>query len=402
MDTNEKLGLIERVDHASEDQAKRALKSMILKCTVRNPTIARAIKDAVERHLPTPLIVYRQPESGGDEAESTSSHRGSNEDKNDQDGSSQNEEDVPSETSRKHPRTRRGDINPNPFVEQLLLAKTKTKLKSKKKRGGDHDERLISLAPSKTNKSKHGSRLRAGNEQRTSKSSMGKPDDKEKPTVIDLITSSDDDTSDEEHSGHESSDSRNFDEGEPQNNSSGEISSSESSDGDTSDRDTSDDGNSSKESSGDGESGNEEHDNALAAEAARSRENSKRKATDPVADNDDDGYNAAPSITHNRADRLTQNGGMEMSSTGLGKKRKAPELSEEEIHGDGTAQSATDAQVKKKFKRHQPQEQQIKPKDRTCRQCGILFPSMRQLLGHQPHCKSAIATPASYHYSARP
>ncbi|KAG6360957.1 hypothetical protein INS49_012025 [Diaporthe citri] len=129
MNNSEKLGLIERVDHASEDQAKRTLRSMILKCTVTQPTIARAIKDAIERHTPTPMIVYQQPESeDDDESAPTTSHKKSNKKKN-QDGSSQ-DEDVPASTSKKRRSTRRGDINADPLVGQLILKKTKTKTKT--------------------------------------------------------------------------------------------------------------------------------------------------------------------------------------------------------------------------------------------------------------------------------
>ena len=391
MDTNEKLGLIERVDHASGHQAKRALKSMILKCTVRHGTIARAIKDAVGRHTPTPVIVYQHSESEDDEASLTSSHRNPNEEKKDQDSSSQDEQGMPPATSRKHPRTRRGHIKPGPLIEQPMLTKTKKKLKGKNKRAGDHDLGLNSPAPSKRKKSKHASRLRAENEKSTSKTSMGKPDDKKKPTVIDLISSTNDDTCVDEQSEVKALENNSSDDGNSDNGSSDDgISHGHSSDNHIPSHDSSHD-----ENSDDKTSETENFADGLASFKLGLDKNDTRASPS----NGFDSRNSAQWSTHARAKASTHNVGVEMSPTDLNKKRKESERAVEGVHNDQTAKSATVVHLNKRSKLNHPSKSQVSPEDRKCPKCYLKFPSVAQLLRHRLYCKDTNATSGSHHRS---
>lgn len=143
MNHNEKLDIVERVERASEAQAKKTLKSMVLKCQVTHNTIARAIKDAVDRHCPTPHTVYEDPGSADEgEAAPTTSHKKKKKKKEKgHSGDSENKESVPNATSKKHRKIKRGDINPDPLVSQLIVKGGKSKRKGSRKANDDHDER---------------------------------------------------------------------------------------------------------------------------------------------------------------------------------------------------------------------------------------------------------------------
>lgn len=384
MDNNEKLGLIERVNHASEDQAKRTLRSMILKCTVTQPTIARAIRDAIERHTPTPMIVYQQPESeDDDEAALVSSHKKSTK-KKDQDGSGQEEDEFPSTISKERRSTRRGDINSDPLVGQLILKKTKTKTKGIKKRSSDHDEEKNNPNSPKKNRSRHASKLRAEPEQRTCDNSMGEPSHKKIPTVIDLVTSSDDDTSGSEHSENESLDDKSsHDDG----------SDNDSPDNDSSDDyDSSDDDSSNDDSSDDEVSQNERQDGIHPGGSQPSQDLSNNKANQASMKSGDGSRGAAHSITVSMAKASNQNNGHEMSPLGSGRKRKAPERTVEEFHNDQPAQSATNSHANKRTKQSHLYEPQRAPEDRQCDNCELILPSVAQLLKHRLYCEGAAAT----------
>lgn len=381
MDNNEKLGWIERVDHASEDQAKRTLKFMILKCNTKTDTIARAIRDAIERHTPTPTIVYQQPESEDDgEAELASSPKKSSKKKKkkkDQDGSSQDEEDAPSKISKKRRRTRRGDINADPLIGEVILKKTKTKLKRNKKRSSDHDEEHSRPDTSKKNKSMPASRLGADAEPQACDNPVGRPYMREGPPVIDLVTSSDDETCDPQQSDNENLDDRSSHDVSSENNSS---------DDESSDNDSSDD-----------ESSEDEQKDIVRSQGVRVSQDSPMKRTPQAGErNVDDNSNAAQSITISMAKASIRNDDGKMSPFDLGKKRKAPEHAEEDVHNDHDAQTASDTQANKRAKHNQPTEPHFSLHGRTCRYCGMLFQSVGQLIRHQIHCKSAIATPVSH------
>lgn len=383
MDHNEKVGLIERVNHASEDQAKRTLRFMIVKCTVTQSTIARAIRDAIERHTPTPMIVYQQPESeDDDEAALVSSHKKSTK-KKDQDGSGQEEDEFPSTISKERRSTRRGDINSDPLVGQLILKKTKTKTKGNKKHSSDHDEEKNNPNSPKKNRSRHASKLRAEPEQRTCDNSMGEPSQQKTPTVIDLVTSSDDETCDSEHSENES-----LDDG--------------SSDNDGSDNESPYDDSSEDENADDEDPENEQQDDVLPGATRSTQDNSNNKVSQASANSGEGGRSASHSITISMAKASNLNDGNEMSPLCSVKKRKAPEHAMEEMPNHQPAKIATGSHVHKRSKKYHPQEPQTPPEQRTCRKCGILFPSMAQLLKHRHYCKGFAANFGSHHRSEPP
>lgn len=387
MDNNEKLGWIERVDHASEEQAKRTLKFMILKCNTKTDTIARAIRDAIERHTPTPTIVYQQPESEDDgEAALASSHKKSGKKKKkkkEQDDSSQDEEDAPSTTSKKRGSTRRGDINADPLVGRLILKKSKTKLRRNKKRSSDHDEEQNSPDVSDKIKSKHASEPRAETKQRTCDESLETPSKQKSPPVIDLVTSSDDDTDDTEQSKHGIVDDKN-------------------SDDDSSDDDSPDDSSSDSHSSDDGDSEDKTHGDTVANRVGLSQESPNKYANEANARGDDTGRSTTRPSTNSTANTSNQNSGTEIVISGLGKKRKAPEHAVEEIHKERRADSTIIDHLNKRSKQNHPHESQRSPKDRTCRKCGVLFPSVAQLLKHQLYCKDSPGFLGGHHRSEPP
>lgn len=387
MDTNEKLGWVERVNHASEEQAKRTLNFMILKCNTKTDTIARAIRDAIERHTPTPTIVYQQPESEDDgEAALALSHKKSSKKKKkkkDQDGSSQDEEDAPSTTSKKHRGTRRGDINPDPLVGQLILKKTKTKVKRNKKRSSDHDEEQNSPDVSDKIKSKHASEPRAETKQRTCDESLETPSKQKSPPVIDLVTSSDDETGNTGQSKHGTVDDK-------------------SSDDDSSDDDSPDDSSSDSNSSDEGDSEDENQGVALADGIAPAQKWPKKKANQASARGDDAGQSTTHLSTNFATMLPNQASGVETGIFGSGKKRKAPERTVEELHKDTRAESTTIDHLSKRSKQNHPPESHRSPEDRTCRKCGVLFPSVAQLLKHRMYCKDSAATLGDHHRSELP
>lgn len=384
MNNSEKLGLIERIDHASEDQAKRTLRSMILKCTVGQPTIARAIRDAIERHTPTPMIVYQQPESeDGAEAVLASSDQESNNSEKDQDGGSQDSDYVPSTTSKKHRSTRRGDINPDPLVGKHILKKTKTKLKRKKERSNDNKKGQNNPSSSKKNQSKHASKLRAEPEQRACDNSVGEPSQQKSPTIIDLLTSSEDETRDTQQSKNENLDDK-------------------SSDDNSADNDSPDDSSSDSDSSDDGGAEEEPQGNALADGPGPSQDASNKKAIQTSAGSSVGGRTTTRSNISSRAKAPNQKSGIEISLSGLGKKRKAPERTVEEVHNDQPVKSTMTAHLNKRSKQNHLQEPQRSTEDSRCRRCGILFPSVAQLLKHRDYCEGFAATLGSHHRSEPP
>lgn len=389
MDNNEKLGLIERVDHASEEQAKRTLKFMILKCNVKTDTIARAIRDALERHAPTPTIVYQQPESeDDDEAALASSHRKSKRKKKKKerrhDGSSEIEENARLAGSSDHQNAPLDAVDTEPDEEQLILKKTKTKTKSKQKAGlnDDQDEQQNSSEPKKR-KRKHACKHRAETEQHAHEP-LGSPTKQNDPTVIDLITSSDDETCDRKQSKNASLDGKSSN----VNNSDNVSPDESSSDGD--------------KSSDNGGSGDKPPGDAFADGSGPSPESSNKKANQASTTSGDVDHSAVRSSTHSTAKTSNQNDGFEISLFGSGKKRKAPDRTVEEVHNDQPGKSRTIPHINKKPKQNHTLDSQRSSEDQICRKCGILFPSVPELRKHQHHCKGFSATLSSHHRSDPP
>lgn len=386
MDNNEKLVLIERVNHASEEQVKRALNFMILKCNVNTGTIARAIRDTLERHAPTPTIVYQQPESEDDgEAALASSDRKSKKKKKKRrhDVGSENEEDVRPAGSNDHQNAPRDAVDTEPDDEQVVLKKTKTKSKHKTALTDDQDEQQNSSERSKKKKKrKHASKLRAETEQRAP-DTLGNPTKEKHPTVIDLITSSDDETCDTKQPKNASLDGK-------------------SSDVDNSDNVSPDESSSDGDSSDNGGSGDKPPGDAFADGSGPVLEISKRKANQASTRSGDVDHSAVRSSTHSAAKPSNQNDGFEFSVFGSGKKRKAPEHTVEDIHKDQPAKSTVLSHLKKRPKQDHPLEPQRSSEDQVCRKCGILFPSVPELRKHQHHCKGFSATLGSHHRSEQP
>lgn len=385
MDSNEKLGLIERVNHASEEQVKRALNFMILKCNVNTGTIARAIRDTLERHAPTPTIVYQQPESEDDgEAALASSDRKSKKKKKKRrhDVNSENEEDVRPAGSNDHQNAPRDAVDTEPDDEQAVLKKTKTKSKHKTALNDDQDEQQNSSEHLKKKKRKHASKLRAETEQRAP-DTLGNPTKKKHPNVIDLITSSDDETCDTKQSKNASLDGKSSDVNDSDN-----VSPDESgSDGDSSDN---------------GGTGDKPPGDAFADSNGPALESPKKKANQANSSSGDVDHSAVRSSTHSAAKTSNQNDGFEIRVFGSGKKRKAPEHTVEDIHKDQPAKPTVLSHLKKRPKQDHPLEPQRSSKDQVCRKCGILFPSVPELRKHQHHCKGFSATLGSHHRSEQP
>lgn len=401
MNSTEKLALIERVNHASGDQAKRALQSMILKCTVTQSTIARAIKDAIERHTPTPSIVYEEPEprDDGDSAPASNNH------KKDQSDRDQNDVVVLSAASEEHHDSAHDDIG---------AVKSKAEKKGKRKGSGhhnSHDNPDLSKKK-KFKKIKHASKLRAETEQTSPEVSLGGPSKQAKPSVIDLVTSSDAETHDAEQPEEESLDKRVSDddldlvtssEDEP-------FHLEESKDQTPNDKIPSDDlengnledRNSTTDSSNDEGSKSEQQNHAVVGGVRAAQEGSDVKTTQTNARNGDE-CRRAHSVTISIARPSNQRDDYKMGSAGLDKKRKAPEPPVEEVHTNQPAKSASDIHLVKRPKQNHPQDPKKPLDDWKCRKCGLLFPSVTQLLDHHlVHREDATATNSRHHNSSTP
>ncbi|KAG6360958.1 hypothetical protein INS49_012026 [Diaporthe citri] len=176
---------------------------------------------------------------------------------------------------------------------------------------------------------------------------MGESSQQTIPTVIDLVTSSDDETCDNEHSENESLDDK-------------------SSDDISSDNDSPDDSSSDSDSSDDGGAEEEPQGNTLADGLGPSQDGSNKKANQTSASSDDDGRGAAHSITISMAKASIQNDGIKISPFDSSKKRKAPEHAAEGVHNDRAAPTATHNQANKRAKYSQPGEPQTSLQNRTC------------------------------------
>lgn len=401
MNSTEKLALIERVNHASEDQAKRALQSMILKCTVTQSTIARAIKDAIERHTPTPLIVYEEPETRGD----GNAARASNNNENGQSHREQDDDVVLSAASEEHDNSDHDDID---------AVKINAKKKSKRKGSGHHHSHYSSESSrkKKSKKIKHASKLRTEVEQTPPKVAIGRPSKQFKPSVIDLVSSSDAEIHDSEQPVQKILDKRvsddNLDlvtssEDEPAHPDGSkvqtpnkQISNDDLEIGNLEDR------SSTTDSSDDRGSKNEQQNHALAGGVRASQKDSNLKTTQINTRNGDEGRRAQ-SVTFSMAKPSNQRDDSKMGSAGFDRKRKAPEFTVEEVHTDQPAKSTSDVHLVKRPKQNHLKDPKKKLDDWKCRKCGLIFPSVTQLLEHHLlHREDATATDGRHHHSNMP
>ncbi|KAK2608091.1 hypothetical protein N8I77_006725 [Diaporthe amygdali] len=388
MNNPEKLSILERVDQCDEAQAKRALKHMILKCSTKTSTIASAIKDALERHAPTPIISYQEPASQDEDETATvkpekKSHKKK---KNDHGNHIDGEEDVSTSTSRKHRKTSRGDINADPVVSELILGKTKTKRdKREKHRKGRDDRDAHQKKPksSKSKKAKKESGRQAEADEHISEDSVENPSGQNDPIVVDLLNSSEPEKRDSEHS---------VDEDLTEESSNNDISLDDGSDG----------------ASGSNRDGNEVVDagrpagDALDKDVTRFKDTGNGETTAAIATNRDDGHVTAQLSTNTRNRPSKQKDGIWFSSLGSTRKRKAPEGHADDANINQTAKTAADTQVHKRATQEDPQVPQNSPEDRTCRKCGVGFPSIGQLFRHRLYCRGLVATFADNLHSELP
>lgn len=376
MNNNDKLGLIERVDHASEDQAKRTLKAMILKCDTNTVTIARAIKDAVERHTPTPTIVYQQPETADDNdaTPATSDKKNSKRKKPREGQGSDGDEVLPTSSSRKFPKSSRGDINADPLVSELILGEPKTKRKKAHKSSDDRGKHQKKTKSSKSKKLKQESEIAAKTAHRNSKESVGNLSGQNDPIIIDLVSSSEHDERDSKQLVDENLGKR----------SSANVGSR-------------------GEGSGDDVFGSDEGESDILGSEQPARDvfdkgvthfkdTSKGEPTAAIAGNCDDGHVAAQLSANTRTKTATQNRGIRLTSAGSTRKRKASEGNVDDANINQGAKSATDAHVHKKATQNHSQDAESSPENRTCQKCGARFPSIGRLSSHQLFCRDLFAT----------
>lgn len=401
MNSTEKLALIERVNHASGDQAKRALQSMILKCTITQSTIARAIKDAIERHTPTPLIVYEEPEPRGD-GDAAPAPNNKKKHKSDRD---QNDDFVLSAAPEEHD----GSAH-----DEFGAVKIKAKKKGKRNGSGhlhSHDS-PDSPKKKKIKKIEDASKFRTEVEQTLPKVAIGRSSKRFKPSVIDLVSSSDAETHGAEQPEDYILDKRVSDDdsdlvtsSEDEASSTGEsknqilhnkIPNDESSDTGNSDR------SSTTDSSGDENSMDEQHDHALTGCVMASQEGSDVETAQADA-KIGGGTRRAQSVTVSMAKASKQQNDNKMYSFGLDKKRKALELPVEEVHTNQPTKSTRDVHLVKRTKQNHPEKPQKSLNDWKCRKCSLLFPSVTQLLEHHlVHRKGGSATDDRPHHSNMP
>ncbi|KAG8162413.1 hypothetical protein KVR01_008178 [Diaporthe batatas] len=185
MDKGEQLALIQRVAHSSGNQAKEALESMILKCGTRHSTIARAIRDAVERYTPAPTIVYENPGTNNDSDASLapSPPMRRNKKKDESDGRRADET------------TRSGTSDDDPgalrrHAKASKKAKTATTGKKNVSVHRNHQQSNLDKKRKKYKEAGHAPTHAPGTEHRTIQTLVGRPSEQAKMNVANLVTPS--------------------------------------------------------------------------------------------------------------------------------------------------------------------------------------------------------------------
>ncbi|KAL1855245.1 hypothetical protein Daus18300_011151 [Diaporthe australafricana] len=373
MNNNEKLELGERVERASEAQAKLTLKFMILKCRVTDVTIGRAIKDAVERQCPTPHVVYEDP-GPADEVEAASApatphKQKKKKKKKDHSGDSENEEDLPNAISTKHSKTKRGDINPDPLISRLIVKKAKSKLKGNRNASDNHDKRYKKLKSSTRKKKKRVSENEVAADQQLTRAIKVESGGSSSPVVIDLVTSSDSELSDSDR---------------PENKTAGGDPSVQAKSG---------------------------HDIDLQEQERKT--NRKPPGKLATLNTKQESHDLRGGIWVNISNKKKAEkaiGSVPPVSTALTKKRKAKEHDERDADDDQSHSPALKVKRSKRSKGEHPREPQSVSKSLECRKCRVKFPSLRRLSKHFQKCLITpyvpVATPlrnaSSPHISAGP
>jgi hypothetical protein len=368
MDANERHAFITRVEAASGAQAKAILRCMILKCTVTHTTIARAIRDAVERHGPTPAVIYEEQEPSGDEEPSLpSSHRKSKKKKKgeevEQVAISENEVEA-SNTLNQH-RSRSG-------------REKKTKLKGKSRVSGEQArEQNAPKSSSPKTKAK-----------KTKDKSLNHASKQRESAVIDLITPSDG----EDHTLAQPASPR----GIP-----ARIFDSQG--GDSEDRE---EGVGQARHADSRDVSEKQQVHPLPKRAEPSLGGSRKSTIEPGAKIGHGGH-GTPSVPTSIEEPGKQHESNKFSSSGLEKKRKALEPTVE----DGPSQprkTASHMRLVKRAKQSNPQEAHAPSVGRKCTEAGIctkcnIWFLISELGKHRQSCKGTAATlTVDRHHVPRP
>lgn len=388
MNVSERLALTERVDRASEDEVKRALRYMILNCQVNHHTIAHAIKDGIERFTPAPKIVYdNQDLKYDDEVILESSHKSPTK-KEEGQSSSGEDEDIPATSSKHHRSSRRRD------------KKTKNKLQGKSKESSEHD---VSRRASSKNKSKkkhkHAPKHQVEGQQNTSDGSMEGSSKRRNSTVIDLVTSSDLESREREQPRHPSPDKPASDDDldlvnsseyepsypvVPKNQTTNSKNPNDAKAGSGGSRhqnlvtDSSDDS-----------SSEDEQDGPIARVHKPPQGGSGVKST-PAGATNGDGARRAQSVTVSAARASSHHENIKADSLGPEKKRKAPDLTVEDVHTNQPVNPTPLIHVSKRPKQNYPEEVQESQRGLKCDKCEKKF-SIHDLVKHRWICKGKAA-----------
>ncbi|ROV94804.1 hypothetical protein VMCG_08902 [Cytospora schulzeri] len=127
MDANERLAFINRLNGLTGDQAREILKQMTINCNTKQTTIARALRNAVDHHVPVqylaPVAVqtsppFSTPRTVARSATANVCDKG-NISVDSNEGGGHNA--MPASKLQKLHEVRRGDINPDPNIGRLIL-----------------------------------------------------------------------------------------------------------------------------------------------------------------------------------------------------------------------------------------------------------------------------------------
>lgn len=332
MDSSERLNFINRLNGLTGDQAREVLKQMAINCNTRHTTIARALRNAVDRHAPVqyypvPLPVPSSPPVATPSTNASSRNKTKVADKRNMRGSSTagTNDETPAPKKKK---IKRGDINPDPNIGRLILDKTTPKTKQ----GRIKQEEVIVI------------------ESDTSTSESDTSDSE----------SSDSDSLDNENSDPRLSDSNQSDD----DSSSGTDSADNPASTDSTDTDSSESGSSDSDDSVDGKPAHRKPPRGSTASKRSIHEQVKPPDIVPSASRDGKGVEKSKKVGRIEKAR---------SSTKI-KKRKA----EEDVEVGHTS-AGTSIQGNKKAK---TTDCQRPDSDRTCRNCLEVFESRTQLFTH--------------------
>ncbi|POS77740.1 hypothetical protein DHEL01_v203858 [Diaporthe helianthi] len=385
MNVSDRLALTERVDHASEDEVKRALRYMILNCQVHHTTIARAIKDGIERFTPAPTIVYGNRDGKHDDEAVPASSHGKSADKEEGPSSSSSEdEDVPATHSRHHRGTGRRD------------KKTKSNLQGKSKKSGEKN--VSRRDSSKRKKSKKKAKHARGNQieaqENNSDDSVGRTSSKKtNSTVIDLVTSSDVEIPEKEQAGNPITDKPAADEVLDR------VTSSEEEPLYTSaakktphpnvvllDR---------SYGSGDGVFTRKQHD--FIARADTPSQGGSRAKTPQSAERTGTFGRRSKVVIASAAKTSNRHNDTRTGPLGLDSKRKAPDPAVGDVHTNQSVDPVPVIHPSKRLRQNDPPQVEESQGGNDCDKCEETFLSIHELMKHRWTCKGKAAAVDDHH-----